>query len=247
MNRAIEALTLSRSAAAFETYLWLNGGNTEGEPTRRPHEWVFVVEESCCLRRVRRRGLTCPRTLGWTEAGTVAALQNAPTSSFPLIKLLNLLNDGVSTVAMCTLTIQLSALSVMQRYHRRTVFFFFFPRHILRNLLEGGVSKAWQHTSSTCCEERACRPPWETCRAFSWRTNRKHSFLSGSEVSSVCLHAVCWKIGTFSLCVCSLEALLCSGDFLLTEMEASDWAKRSFLQAFGVKSTIRPLNSTFLK
>lgn len=230
MNGAIEALTLFGSAAAFETYPWRNGENTEDEPTQRSHDWVLVVEEGCCLRGVRRRGLTCPRTLGWAETGTIATLQNAPTSSFPLIKL-----------ATCALMIQLSDFSVMLRYHHRNVFFS--PRHVLRHHVEGGVSKAWQHTSSTCCEERAHRPPWETCRTFGWCTNRKHSFLSVSEVSSVCLHTVCWNIGTFSLCVCSLEALLCAADFLLTEMEASDWAKRSFLQAFGVKSTIRPLIS----
>lgn len=115
MNCAIEAVTLFRSAAAFETHLWLNGGNTEGEATRRPREWVIAVDESCCLRRIWRRGLTCPRGLGWTEAGTIAALQNTPTSSFPLVKLLSLLNDGVSTVATCALTIQPSAFSVMQR------------------------------------------------------------------------------------------------------------------------------------
>lgn len=123
MKSAIEALTLFRSAVAFETYLWLNGENTEGEPTQRPHEWVIVVEESCCLRRVRRRGLTCPRTLSWTEAGTIVALQNAPTSSFLLITLLNLLNDGVSTVSMCALAIQPSAFSVMQRDHHWNAFF----------------------------------------------------------------------------------------------------------------------------
>lgn len=122
MKSAIEALTLFRSAAAFETYPSLNGGNTEGELTQRSNEWVIVVEESRCLRRVRSHGLTCPRTLGWTEAGTIAALQNTPTSSFPLIKLLNPLNDGVSTVGTCA--IQLSAFSVMQRYHHWNVFFF---------------------------------------------------------------------------------------------------------------------------
>lgn len=206
MNCAIETLTLFKSAAAFETHLWRNGGNTEGDPTQKSRKWVIEVEESCCLRRVRRRGVTCPRTLGWTEAGTVAALENAPMSSFLFIKLLNLLDDGVSTVATCSLTIQLSPFSVTQRY-QNWIFFFFFPDMFCVISWREASLKLGSTPPHTCCEERAHRPPWETCRAFSWRTNRKHSFLSVSEVSSVCLHTVCWKIGTFSSCVCSLEAL----------------------------------------